>query len=44
MHDNVVLEKSFAFALRIVALYRYIVDVEKEYVLSNELLVSGTGI
>ena len=44
MHNNIVLEKSFAFALRIVALYRYLVEEKKEYVLSKELLVAGTGI
>jgi len=44
MERNVVLEKSFAFALRIVKLYRYLVDEKKEFVLSKELLVSGTNI
>ncbi len=44
MEKNIVLEKSFAFALRIIKLYRYLVDVKKEFVLSKELLVSGTGI
>jgi len=44
MKDNVVLEKSFAFALRIVNLYRYLVEQKKEFVLSKELLIAGTGI
>ncbi|MEO6333859.1 MAG: four helix bundle protein [Pyrinomonadaceae bacterium] len=44
MEDNVVLDKSFAFALRIAKLYRYLVDAKKEYVLSKELLVAGTNI
>ena len=44
MENNVVLEKSFAFALRIAKLYRYLVDQKKEYVLSKELLVAGTNI
>lgn len=44
MEKNIVLEKSFAFALRILKLCRYLNDVKKEFVLSKELLVSGTGI
>lgn len=44
MNNNVVLDKSFAFALRIVNLYRYLVEQKKEFVLSKELLVAGTGI
>ena len=44
MENNVVLEKSFQFALRIVKLYRYLVDQKKEYVLSKELLVVGTNV
>ncbi len=43
-HGNIVLEKSFAFALRIARLYRYLVDEKKEYVLSKELLVAGTHV
>ena len=44
MTENPVLEKSFAFALRIVKLYRYLVDVKHEFVLSKELLNAGTNI
>ena len=44
MENNVVLEKSLAFALRIIKLYRYLVDEKKEFVLSKELLVAGTNI
>ncbi len=44
MKDNPVLEKSFAFALRIVKLNRYLVDEKREFVLSKELLVAGTHI
>lgn len=44
MEKNIVLEKSFAFALRIVKLCRYLVTEKKEYVFSKELLVSGTGV
>jgi four helix bundle protein len=37
-------EKSFAFSLRIVKLNRYLVDTYKEYILSKQLLRSGTAI
>jgi four helix bundle protein len=42
--DNAILEKSFAFAVRVVRLYRYLCDEKKEYVLSKQLLRSGTSI
>jgi four helix bundle protein len=42
--DNVVLEKSYAFALRIIKMYRHIVKSKKEYVLSKQVLRSGTSI
>ncbi|MDR1129363.1 MAG: four helix bundle protein [Prevotellaceae bacterium] len=41
--DNVIREKSFAFALNIIALYKTLIE-EKEYVLSKQLLRSGTSI
>lgn len=37
-------EKSFAFAVRIVKLYKYLAETKKEYVLSKQLLRSGTAI
>ena len=36
--------KSKRFALRIVNLYRYLCDEKKEYILSKEILRSGTSI
>ncbi|MDJ0509824.1 MAG: four helix bundle protein [Crocosphaera sp.] len=42
--NNLVREKSFAFALRIVELYQYLTTQKKEYVLSKQLLRSGTAI
>ncbi|MCF6238079.1 MAG: four helix bundle protein [Candidatus Marinimicrobia bacterium] len=42
--DNVVQTKSYAFALRIVKLYQYFVKEKQEYVLSKQLLRSGTSI
>ena len=44
MKDNVVSEKSFNFAVRIVRLYKYLCDGKKEFVLGKQLLRSGTGI
>ena len=41
---NVIQEKSFAFAIRIVNLYKYLCDEKKEYVLSKQILRSGTSI
>lgn len=42
--DNVIVTKSFDFAVRIVKLYQYLSDTKKEYVLSKQLLRSGTSI
>ena len=44
MADNVVKEKSFAFAVRIVNLYKYLANEKKEYVLSKQLLRLGTSV
>ena len=41
---NVVKEKSFAFAVRIVILYKHLCTEKKEFVLSKQLLRSGTAI
>ena len=37
-------EKSFAFAVRIVNLYKYLTAKKKEFVLSKQLLRAGTSI
>jgi four helix bundle protein len=42
--DNVILDKSYAFALRIIKLYQYLCNEKKEYVLSKQILRSGTSI
>lgn len=44
MENNVILEKSKAFALRIIKLYQFLNDEKKEYVLSKQILRSGTSI
>ena len=37
-------EKSFQFAIRIVDLYRFLIDTKKEFVLSKQMLRAGTSI
>lgn len=44
MSKSILKEKSFAFAIRIVNLYRYLVEVKKEFILSKQLLRSGTAV
>ncbi len=44
MGENVILEKSYKFALRIVKLYKYLTEVKKEFVMSKRLLVDGTDL
>ena len=42
--DNPAADKAFAFALRIVKLHRHLSDRKKEFVLSKQVLRSGTSI
>ena len=42
--DNVIVIKSKAFALRIIKLYQYLCQEKKEFVLSKQVLRSGTSI
>lgn len=42
--DSVVKVKSYAFAVRIVNLYKYLIKNEREFVLSKQVLRSGTSI
>ena len=42
--ENPVLTKSYAFALRIVKMYRYLCKEENEFVLSRQVVRSGTSI
>ena len=44
MKKTTVKEKSFDFAIRIVKLYKYLMDEKKEFVLSKQILRSGTSI
>jgi len=42
--NNIIQEKSFAFATRIVNVYKFLCAEKKEFVLSKQLLRSGTSI
>jgi four helix bundle protein len=42
--ESIIRQKTFDFAIRIVNLYKYIIIEKKEYVLSKQLLRSGTSI
>ncbi|HEY5122169.1 MAG TPA: four helix bundle protein [Ignavibacteria bacterium] len=42
--DNVVKDKSFNFAIRVINLYKYIIKEENEFVISKQILRSGTAI
>jgi len=44
MNGNVIKEKSFRFAVRVVMLYKYLKSEKKEYILSKQLMRSGTSI
>ena len=44
MKNNVLKDKSYAFALRVVKLYKYLTTEQNEYVLSKQILRSGTAI
>ncbi len=41
---NLILDKSFSFSVRIVKLYKYLCSEKREYILSKQLLRSGTSI
>ena len=42
--DNVVVCKSKQFALRIIKLYKYLINEKSEYIMSKQIMRSGTGI
>ena len=44
MKDNIIKKKSFDFAIRVVKLFQYLQTEKKEYVLSKQLLRSGTSV
>ena len=44
MKENVLVDKSKMFALKIIKLYKYLCNTHREYILSKQLLRSGTSI
>ena len=44
MSKSIIKDKSFAFAIRAVKLYQHLTEKKKEFVLSKQLLRSGTAI
>ena len=42
--ENIIAAKSYAFAIRIVGVFRILTEEKKDYVLSRQLLKSGTAI
>lgn len=42
--NNIIQEKSFAFAIRIINAYKFLINEKKEFVLSKQMLRSGTSI
>lgn len=43
-NENVVLTKSYGFAVRIVKMYQHLSSEKKEYIISKQVLRSGTSI
>ena len=44
MTDSIIQDKSIKFAIRIVKLYKYLKEEKNEYVLSKQLVKSGTSV
>jgi four helix bundle protein len=44
MKESILRKKSLGFAIRIVNLYKYLCDDKKEFVLSKQVLRSGTSV
>ena len=42
--ENIIVERSMQFAVRIVRMYKYLCDEKQEYILAKQLLRSGTSI
>jgi len=43
-NKNIIIDKSYGFAIKSIGLYKNLSTVKKEYVLSKQLLRSGTSI
>ena len=44
MKDSIVRNKSYSFALRVIKTYKYLTQEQREFVLSKQVLRSGTAI
>lgn len=44
MKENIIQTKSYNFALRVVKLYYYLINDKKEFILSKQVVRSGTSI
>jgi four helix bundle protein len=44
MKENIIITKSFQFAIKIVKQYKMLCEIKREYVLSKQMLRSGTSI
>ncbi len=44
MNENIIKKKSFEFAIRVVKLFQHLQAEKKEFVLSKQLLRSGTSV
>ena len=42
--DNVIVQKSYQFAVRCVKLYKYLCEKEHDYVIGKQLMRSGTSV
>jgi four helix bundle protein len=42
--QNILLDKTFAYAIRVVKAYKFLVEIKKEFVMSKQFLRSGTSI
>lgn len=44
MKENIVKDKSYAFAIRVVNIYKHLIEAKKEFVLCKQLVRSVTAI
>ena len=44
MNNNVTYDKAYKFAIRVMKAYKYLVEEKREFILSKQLLKSGTSI
>jgi four helix bundle protein len=42
--DNIILDKSFAFSVRVVRAYQHVTESKREYILTKQLLRAATSI